>query len=116
LITVNIEGSLNITSQSGSVAAIGGGFGGETSAIDIKGGLITAELKGESLIGIGAVSGNVGINLGNCNIDIDAAGQNVIAIGTRNGKVNLDCGSTVAASCSGDNCCCFGSLETAAEA
>lgn len=111
LITVNIEGSLNITSQSGSVAAIGGGFGGETSAIDIKGGLITAELKGESLIGIGAVSGNVGINLRNCNIDIDAAGQNVIAIGTRNGKVNLDCGSTVAASCSGDNCCCFGSLE-----
>ena len=110
-ITVNIEGSLNITSQSGNVVAIGGGFGGENSSIDIAGGLITAELKGESLIGIGAVSGSVGIDLGNCNIDIDAAGQNVVAIGTRNGKIKLNCGSTVAASCSGDNCCCFGSLE-----
>lgn len=110
-VTVDIEGSLNITSQSGNVVAIGGGFGGESSAINIESGLITAELKGESLIGIGTVSGSVGISLKNCNIDIDAAGQNVVAVGTRNGKIKLDCCSTAAISCSGDNCCCFGSLE-----
>lgn len=110
-VTVDISGSLNITSQSGNVVAVGGGFGGENSRIDIIGGLITAELKGVSLTGIGAVTGNVGIKLLGCTVDIDAAGQNVVAIGTKSGKIDLECNSAVTASCSGDNCCCFGSLE-----
>lgn len=110
-ITVDISGSLNITSQSGNVVAVGGGFGGENSRIDIIGGLITAELKGVSLTGIGAVTGSVGIRLLGCTVDIDAAGQNVVAIGTKSGKIDLECNSAVTASCSGDNCCCFGSLE-----
>ncbi|MDE7278966.1 MAG: EAL domain-containing protein, partial [Oscillospiraceae bacterium] len=110
-ITVDISGSLNITSQSGNVVAIGGGFGGENSSIDIVGGLITAELKGVSLIGIGTVTGNVGIRLWDSTVDIDAAGQNVIAVGSKSGKIDLECNSVVTASCSGDNCCCFGSLE-----
>lgn len=110
-ITVDISGSLNVTSQSGNVVAIGGGFGGENSSIDIIGGLITAELKGVSLIGIGAVTGSVDIKLRDSTIDIDAAGQNVIAVGSKSGKIDLECSSAVAASCSGDNCCCFGSLE-----
>lgn len=110
-VTVDIGGSLNITSQSGNVVAIGGGFGGENSNIDIIGGLITAELKGVSLTGIGAVTGNVGIRLHDCTVDIDAAGQNVVAVGTKSGKIDLECDSAVTASCSGDNCCCFGSLE-----
>lgn len=110
-ISVNIDGSLNIASQSGNVVAIGGGFGGENSVIEISGGLVTAELKGETLVGIGTLSGSVGIKLANSNIDIDAAGQNVVVIGSRSGRVNLECSAAVTASCSGDNCCCFGTLE-----
>ena len=110
-ITVDISGSLNITSQSGNVAAIGGGFGGENSSVNIVGGLITAELKGTTVIGIGAFSGTVDVKLKDCNIDIDAQGQNVVSIGSKSGKLNLESNSVIAVSSSGDNCCCIGTLE-----
>ncbi len=110
-ITVDISGSLNITSQSGNFAAIGGGFGGENSAINIVGGLITAELKGTTVIGIGAFSGSVDVKLKDCNIDIDSQGQNVVSIGSKSGKLNLESNSVIAVSSSGDNCCCIGTLE-----
>ena len=110
-ITVDISGSLNITSQSGNVAAIGGGFGGENSAVNIVGGLITAELKGTTVIGIGAFSGTVDVKLKDCNIDIDSQGQNVVSIGSKSGKLNLESNSVIAVSSSGDNCCCIGTLE-----
>lgn len=110
-ITVDISGSLNITSQSGNFAAIGGGFGGENSAVTIAGGLVTAELKGTTVIGIGAFTGSVDIKLKDCNIDIDSQGQNVVSIGSKNGKVNLESNSVIAIAGSGDNCCCIGALE-----
>ncbi len=110
-VCINMEGSLNITSQSDNMVAIGGGAGSANSSIEVLSGLITAELKGVNIIGIGAASGNTDIKLCDCSIDIDAAGQNVVAIGSKNGKVNIESSATIEASCSGDNCCCIGTLE-----
>ncbi|MGN0675791.1 MAG: EAL domain-containing protein [Oscillospiraceae bacterium] len=110
-LTVNLDGSLNITSKSENIVAVGGGVGGGNSSIEIVGGLITAELKGISVTGIGAVSGSVPIKLNKCSIDIDSAGQNVVAIGSKCGKADIECSSSIAAVCSGDNCCALGTLE-----
>lgn len=110
-IEVNMEGSLNITAKSGNIVAVGGGFGGGNSAIGIFGGLITAELKGVLTLGIGAVSGKVGIKIDNSNIDLSVSSQNAIAIGSKSGSVNIDCRSAITASCAGDNCCTVGTLE-----
>ncbi len=111
-ITVDMEGSLDIKSQSDNMVAIGGGVGGENSLIELLGGNISAELKGIMLIGAGSVSGEVKIKLQSADVSIDAAGQNVVAIGSKSGRVDIECSSaSVKASCSGDNCCGIGTLE-----
>lgn len=110
-IRIDMDGSLKINSQSDNMVAIGGGFGGEGSSIELAGGSICAELKGISIIGVGAVSGNADIKLGRCSLNINGAGQNVIAVGSKSGNISIESNSTVKASCSGDNCCIFGTLE-----
>lgn len=111
-ISIDMDGGIKITSQAESVTAIGGGVGGENSLIEIAKGNISVSLNGISLIGVGATSGTVGIKLGKCSLNIQADGQNVVAVGSKSGKVSLDCAADAKISCSGDNCCDFGTLES----
>ncbi len=111
-VTVNMGGTLNISSQSENMVAIGGGVGGKDSSVEISRGTVNAELKGVSAIGVGAVSGSVKIKLGEkCRLNISGAGQNVVAVGTRSGNADILCRAEVTADCSGDNCCALGTLE-----
>jgi len=110
-ILINMNGSLNITSRSDDLTAIGGGMGGSDSSVEITGGTVNAALKGISVVGIGSASGQVRIKLNNCKLTVDAAGQNVVAVGSKGGRTDIDCCCTAAVACSGDNCCNFGTLE-----
>ena len=108
---LNMDGDLNITSKGDSIIAIGGGSGGRNSEISIVSGEISANLRGASVVGIGAISGIADIKISDARIGIEGSGQSVVAIGSKNGKVSIECNAEITADCSGDNCCGIGTLE-----
>lgn len=110
-VRINMDGDLNISAQAENIVALGGGTGDENSSVDIAKGNVSVNLKGHSAVGIGTVSGSVKIRLGKCSVTISGDGQNVVAVGSKNGRVDIESGADVKASCTGDNCCVFGTLE-----
>lgn len=110
-VILDADGSLNITANAESIVAIGGGIGGENSLIEMNKGFVTTEIKGSSVVGIGAFSGNVNIRLKGGSVDIDSSGHHVVAAGSRSGSVSIECSANISASCSGDRCCAVGVLE-----
>lgn len=110
-ILIDTEGKLHIEGKGDNVVAIGGGNGVENSSVNIVNGEISAALRCENLLGIGALSGTVSIKITNSVININAAGQNAAAIGSRRGTAYIECSADINIECSGDNCCGIGILE-----
>lgn len=110
-ILIDTDGKLHIEGKGDNVVAIGGGNGVESSAVNIVNGDISAALRCENLLAIGALSGTVSIKINNSSINVNAAGQNAAAIGSRKGTAYIECNADITVDLSGDNCCGIGILE-----
>ncbi|MBQ8568264.1 MAG: EAL domain-containing protein [Oscillospiraceae bacterium] len=112
--SINIEccGRLIVEANGETGVAIGGGFVGENSAINILSGDITVMGSGGSTIGIGNFEGNSNINISNCVCNLTLSSANCIGIGSMRGKTTITADNyTISETLNGTSICGIGSLE-----
>lgn len=104
-LTFNSTGKIEITTNGDNCIAIGGGFGGNNSEINILSGTITINQQSLSSIAIGSMSGNAIILISHANMNITSNGDNVLCIGSVHGIPDIELSSSVInISASGDMC------------
>lgn len=110
-ITVDLDGTINISGKGDSLIGIGGGLGNPGSTIQIVNGDLDFNLRGIDVTGIGSYSGETTVKLNPIAIKMIIGAQKAVGIGSKNGNVQLECAADLDVDISGDTCCGIGTLE-----
>ena len=111
-ITVDMQGSLEIISNSVESLCIGGGYNDDDSEINLRSGKIKLVLYSHNGLAVGSFNGNAIVDIAeNCDLDINVSGIKVTGIGSAKGDATITTASKITLSCTGAQAVGIGVLE-----
>lgn len=111
-IIVDMDGRLDIITNSIETICIGGGFNDDDSEIRLVSGKVRIDMHAHNGVAIGSFNGDANIDIGeNCRLETAVSGIKVTAIGSCSGISTITSAADIAISCTGAQAVGIGSLE-----
>lgn len=111
-IAIDIDGTLEIISNSVETLCIGGGFNDDDSDINLRSGKIKINMYSHNGLAVGSFNGDANIEIGEkCSLDITISGIKVTGIGSCKGIATISSGGDITMSCTGAKAVGIGVLE-----
>ena len=111
-IAVDMEGRLEIISNSVDTLCIGGGYNEDDSEIDLRSGKIGIHMHSHNGLAIGSFNGDALIDISDkCKLELTVSGIKVTGIGSCKGIATISSSADIAISCTGAQAVAIGSLE-----
>lgn len=112
-ITVDMQGSLEIISNSVESLCIGGGYNDDDSEINLRSGKLKLVLYSHNGLAIGSFNGNAIIDISeNCELDISVSGIKVTGIGCSKGDAAITSAANITMTCTGAQAVGIGVLDS----
>jgi len=111
-ITINMQGTLEIISNSVDSLCIGGGYNEDDSEISIRSGKIRLFMYSHNGVAVGSFNGDASIDISeNASLDITISGIKVTGIGSCKGSASITSAADIDLSCTGAQSVGIGVLE-----
>jgi hypothetical protein len=110
-ITLASSGIIKVISSGNMSVGIGGGQNPGNSLIHIISGNIYAETSGFSTVGVGCITGNARIVIGECKLKLLTEGTKAIGIGSLRGMIDLVSSGNLVIKCNGRYITAIGGME-----
>ena len=111
-ITVDMDGSLEIISNSVETLCIGGGYNDDDSEINLRSGKIKIHMHSHNGLAIGSFNGDANIDISeDCSLDLTISGIKVTGIGSCKGIATISSAADINLSCTGAQSVGIGALE-----
>lgn len=111
-ICVNMQGTLEIISNSEETLCIGGGFNDDDSEINLQSGNIKIYMYSHNGLAIGSFNGDANIDISeNCKLDMNVSGIKITGIGSLKGISTITSAADINMLCSGAQAVGIGSLD-----
>ena len=104
-------GTIKVINGGEMPIGIGGGHNTAKSVINLISGDITVEVSGHDAVGIGNFSGDVHVNIGDCNLTVHANAKYTVAIGSQNGRAEISTSGNLDITCEARKAVVIGVLE-----
>lgn len=112
-ITIDMQGSLEIISNSVESLCIGGGYNDDDSEINLRSGKIKLVLYSHNGLAIGSFNGNALVDISeNCDLDISVSGIKVAGIGCSKGDAAITSAANITMTCTGAQAVGIGVLDS----
>ncbi|HKL80384.1 MAG TPA: EAL domain-containing protein [Mobilitalea sp.] len=113
-ITLAGTGTIKVSNKGEMSIGIGGAHNTTNSVICLDSGNIQVDTSGYEAVGIGNVSGNAIIKIGDCRLQTNTLATKTVAIGCMGGTVKLKSSGVLDVTCEGNKAVVLGSLDNGA--
>lgn len=111
-ITVDMDGKLEIITNSVETICIGGGYNDDDSEINLRSGKIRIQMHTHNGVAVGSYNGDANIDIDEkCSLELTVSGIKVTGIGSCKGITSVNSAADISISCTGAQAVGIGSLE-----
>ena len=111
-ITIDMQGTLEVISNSVETLCIGGGYNEDDSDINLRSGKIKLFLYAHNGLAVGSFNGDANVDISeDCSLDINLSGIKVAGIGSCKGVASVTSSADINISCTGAQAVGMGVLE-----